>query len=294
MDSHGRVTSHLSGLFYRTAKLIEAGILPCYVFDGKPPELKSKTTKERKEMRADAEKKWKEAREKGEMELAKRYAQASSKLTDEMVEDSKKLLDAMGVPWVQAPGEGEAQAAFIASCGDVWASASQDYDSLLFGSPRLVRNLTITGKRKLPMKNIFVEIEPELIELEKVFDASGIDQKQLVEIGLLIGTDFNRGVEGVGPKRALQAVKEGKNAEDVYAEHGIEPEVDLKELRKIFLKPNVTKKYSLEWKKPNRDELTDLLVEKHDFSLERINKAIDGMSQAKGKQNQERLEKWFK
>lgn len=294
MDSKGRVTSHLSGLFYRTAKLMEAGVLPCYVFDGAPPSFKEKTNEERKKIRETAREKWKDALERGELEEAKKHAQASSKLTPEMVEDSKALLDAMGVPWVQAPSEGEAQAAFICQRGDVWASASQDYDSLLFGSPILLRNVTITGKRKLPGKNVYVDVEPEKIELKKALEKLGLKREQLVEIALMIGTDYNEGVEGIGPKKALQAVLEGKKAKDVYAENNAEPEVDLGALRDLFLKPEVTTKYGIEWGTPDIEKTKNLLVRKHDFSEERIKKAIDSISQIKEKQVQSKLEGWFK
>ncbi|MDK2783923.1 MAG: flap endonuclease, partial [Thermococcaceae archaeon] len=168
MDSKGRITSHLSGLFYRTINLMEAGIKPAYVFDGKPPEFKKKELEKRAEYREEAQEKWEEALARGDMEEAKKYAQRASKVNEMLIEDAKKLLELMGIPWVQAPSEGEAQAAYMASKGDVWASASQDYDSLLFGTPRLVRNLTITGKRKLPGKDVYVEVKPELIVLEEV------------------------------------------------------------------------------------------------------------------------------
>jgi len=117
----------------------------------------------------------------------------------------------MGIPSVQAPSEGEAQLAVMAAAGDIWAGASQDWDSLLFNSPRLVRNLSITGRRKLPQKNVYVEIKPELVELEKMLNSLGITREQLIMIGLLVGTDYNQGVEGIGPKTALRLVKEHKS-----------------------------------------------------------------------------------
>ena len=247
MDEKGRVTSHLSGLFYRTGRLVEYGILPIYVFDGKPPDLKRKTSEQRQKVREEAHEKWKEAVKEGDTERARRHAQASSKLTGEMIDDSKRLLEAMGVPWVQALGEGEAQAAYMVQHGDAWASASQDYDSILFGSPKLIRNMTITGKRKMPGKNIYITVEPELIELEKALKELGIDRKQLIDMGIMMGTDFNEGIKGIGPKKALASVKEGKTVKQVYKEQGIEPEVDLDELRELFLKHDVTKDYELKW-----------------------------------------------
>jgi flap endonuclease-1 len=296
MDSKGRTTSHLSGLFYRTAKLIEAGVLPCYVFDGKPPLQKHATLRGRSEVKQAAVAKYEEAVEKEDVEEMRRYAMATSRLTDEMIEDSKTLLAAMGVPVVQAPGEGEAQAARIAERKDVWASASQDYDSLLFGSPNLLRNVTIVGRRKLPRKNVYITVEPEIITLHDALAQLRITREQLIDIGILIGTDYNEGIKGIGPKKALALVREGKTAERVYKEHGIEPDVDIKTLRGLFLKPDVTDRYSLVWKEPDEKKITKLLVDEHDFSQERIDKAAGALSESirKSGTNQSRLDEWFR
>ena len=294
MDSKGRTTSHLSGLFYRTGKLVEYGIQPIYVFDGKPPELKRTVSEERKKAREEAHEKWKEALKEGDMERAKRHAQASSKLTGEMVEESKRLLETMGIPWVQAPAEGEAQAAYMVQHGDAWASASQDYDSILFGSPRLIRNLTITGRRKLPGKNIYVSVEPELIELEKALKELEIDRKGLIDMGILIGTDFNEGIKGIGPKKALAYVKEGKTVKQVYKELEMEPEVDLDELRELFLKHDITNNYELKWGGVKKGEIRKILVEEHDFSEERIEKTMEELEdKLNQKASQCRLDNWF-
>ena len=294
MDSKGRVTSHLSGLFYRTGKLVEYGIQPIYVFDGKPPDLKRRVSEERKQVREEAHEKWKEALKEGDMERAKRHAQASSKLTGEMVEESKKLLETMGIPWVQAPQEGEAQAAYMVQHGDAWASASQDYDSILFGSPRLIRNLTITGRRKLPGKNIYVSVEPELIELEKALKELEIDRKGLIDMGILIGTDFNEGIKGIGPKKALAYVKEGKTVKQIYKELELEPDVDLDELRELFLKHDITNNYELKWGGVKKGEIRKMLVEEHDFSEERIEKTMEELEdKLNQKASQSRLDSWF-
>jgi flap endonuclease-1 len=294
MDSKGRVTSHLSGLFYRTGKLVEYGVLPIYVFDGKPPDLKRKVSEERRQIREEAHEKWKEAIKAGDMVAAKRHAQASSKLTGEMIDESKRLLEAMGIPWVQALGEGEAQAAYMVQHGDAWASASQDFDSLLFGSPRLIRNLTITGRRKLPGKNIYVSVEPELIELQKALDSLGIDRKKLIDMGIMMGTDFNEGIKGIGPKKALAYAKEGKSVKQVYKELEQEPEVDLDELRELFLKHDITKDYELKWGNVKKPEIIKILVDQHDFSEDRIERTIAELDEKLSqKASQARLDSWF-
>ncbi|MCD6278914.1 MAG: flap endonuclease-1 [Desulfurococcales archaeon] len=299
MDSKGRVTSHLSGLFYRTINFVEAGVKPVYVFDGKPPELKARELSERTAVREEARRKYEEAVAAGDIEAARRYAQMASRLTTEMVEDAKRLLSAMGIPWVQAPSEGEAQAAYMALRGDVWATASQDYDSLLFGAPRLVRNMTISGRRKLPRKNIYVEIKPEVIELEKVLKLLGISREQLIDIAILLGTDYNpEGVKGVGPKTALRLIRTHGNIENTLkalptARFPVPPG----EIKKLFLKPDVTDSYKLEWSEPESSEVVSILVKEHDFSVERVKSALERLRKAYRehiKGGVRGLDAWFK
>lgn len=295
MDAYGNVTSHLNGLFYRTINFVEHGIKPVYVFDGKPPELKAKEIEKRTKIRLEAEKKYKEALERGDLEEARIYAQQTGRLNTQMVEDSKKLLEYMGIPWVQAPSEGEAQAAYMTIKGDVWASGSQDYDSLLFGSKRLVRNLAITGRRKLPRKNVYIEIKPELVELEKLLEYHGITREQLIVIGILLGTDYApEGARGIGIKRALKLVKELKDPEKVFRAVHWESPVSPEEIFKIFVNPEVTDNYKLQWNPPDREKVIKLLVDQHQFSIERVNNALDRLEKAYNTFfKQASLESWF-
>ncbi len=282
MDSKGRVTSHLSGLFYRTINLLEHGIKPVYVFDGKPPEIKYMEIERRKKIKSDAARKYEEALSRGDLEAAKRYAQMSSKLTEDMVNEAKKLLDAMGIPFVQAPAEGEAQAAYMAKRGDAWAAASQDYDSLLFGATRLVRNLTITGRRKLPRKDVYVEVKPELIVLDKLLKSLGITREQLIALGILVGTDYNPdGVKGVGPKTALKMVKAYKDPVKLLKSlprHDFP--VDPLKIYEYFLNPPVRDDYKIEWNEPDEKRVYEILVEEHDFSKERVKNALARLKKA--------------
>jgi flap endonuclease-1 len=282
MDRMGRVTSHLSGLFYRTINLAEHGIKVVYVFDGKPPEMKQKEIERRRRVKIEAEKKYAEALRRGDVEAARRYAQMASRLTEEMVRDAKRLLEAMGIPYVQAPAEGEAQAAYMARKGDAWSAASQDYDSLLFGSPRLVRNLAITGRRKLPRKNVYVEIKPELIELDKLLKALGITREQLIALGILVGTDYNPdGVKGVGPKTALKMVKSYRDPRKLLESlPRSEFPVDPLEIFEYFLNPPVTDDYRLEWRPPDERMVYEILVEERDFNPERVRNALGRLKKA--------------
>lgn len=296
MDRNGRVTSHLSGLLYRTTNLAERGIRLVYVFDGIPPTLKEAEIQRRRAVKREAVVKYEKAIVRGEVTEAKRYAQATASLKDTMVEDGRRLLDYLGVPSVQAPSEGEAQAAFMTTKGDVWASVSQDYDSLLFGAVRLVRNLAITGKRKLPMREAFVQVDPELIDLGQTLSSLDLTREQLVDLGIVIGTDFNPdGFKGIGPKTALKLLKENGNIEQIAAtDEDFKIPQHLQRIRQIFLKPDVSSHYTLRWREPQTEELVRFLCGDRDFSEERVRNAVErmkmGIAANRGKQT---LESFF-
>lgn len=278
-DSKGRVTSHFSGIFYRTINLFEKGIRPIYVFDGEPPGLKEKTLKERKDSREKAKEEWKEAKEKGKNEKAFKKAIRSSKLTKDMVKNSKILLGYMGVPIIQAPSEGEAQAANMVRNQDSWAVGSQDYDSLLFGSPRLVKNLTITGKRKLPGKDKYIEVNLEKFDLEEILNELDLTREQLIDLAILVGTDYNDGIKGVGPKTAFEKIRKHKDIETVLEEMNESIE-NFDKIREIFKNPNTTNDYEIDWKEPEPNNIKEFLCEKRDFSGDRVNKGIRRLEKA--------------
>lgn len=289
MDSRGRMTGHLTGLFYRSIKWLEAGIKPVFVFDGKPPELKAKTLALRKERKIIAEENRLSALEEGRTEDAKRYAQQTSKMTPEMAAQAKSLLDALGIPHIQAPSEGEAQAAELVIRGSAWASASQDFDSLLFGCPRLVRNLSTTGRRKVPRKDEYIQIEPELLELEPLLKSHSLTRSQLIWLGLLVGTDFNKGVLGIGPVKALKLVAgadsfktvmarlpesaQAKKAEDGSIQ-GLE---SWEEIENFFLHPPVlgAAESKFSFRQIDQAKVVSLLCNEFDFSQERVSRTLD-------------------
>lgn len=295
-DSTGKITSHLSGLLYRTSNLLEMGLKPVYVFDGAPPVLKEAEIKRRMKAKEEATIMYEKALARGDLAEARVYAQATSRLKDYMEEDSKKLLSLMGLPWVQAPSEGEAQAAHMTRRGDTDYCASQDYDSLLFGAPKLIRNVTISGRRKLPSKNVYVEVVPELVVLNDVLKECAITYEQLIDVGILIGTDFNPdGIKGLGPKTALKLIRENKTLENALpriknAEFPAEPQ----RIRDIFIHPKVVDNYNLEWKEPNAEGIIDFLCRQKDFSEERVRKALERIQEGAGKlKGKTTLEKWF-
>ena len=280
-DSKGQITSHLSGLFYRTANLIEAKIKPVYVFDGEPHKLKARTLQQRRERKEQAEKDWEEALKKGDLEKARSKAQQTSRITDEIIQQSIELLDALGIPHVKAPSEGEAQASYMVKKGDAYAVGSQDFDCLLFGTPILIRNLTSSGRRKLPNKKSYVKVTPELIRLKPVLKSLNIIQKQLVDMAILIGTDYNEGVKGYGSKKSLKLIKQAGNVENALATVGSSdpPTIqEIKEIREIFLHPKVTDDYSLRWSKTDKDAVIKILCNKHHFSEGRIEPIINKFS----------------
>lgn len=294
-DRKGRVTSHLSGLLYRNANLVGYGIFPIYVFDGKPPALKGRVVEKRKEARDAAGEKWRQALKEGRLVEAKTYAMQASRFTADMLADSKELLQLLGIPWVQAPSEGEAQAAKMVAAGDAWAVGSQDYDSLLFGSPRLIRNLTISGKRKLPRKNIYVDVKPEILYLDQTLKELGITREQLIEVSILIGTDFNPGgIEGIGPKKAYALIKEYSGASEALKAKGIEPGFNAEEIKELFLKPETVGDYSLQWRPPSREKVMAFLCDERDFSSERVQKALEKFETAHREfKSQASLDAWF-
>lgn len=295
MDGMGRVTSHLNGLFYRTINLVEAGIRPVYVFDGKPPELKQREIEARRAAKEKAREQLQRAAAEGRAEEVAKYAKRVIYITDSMAEDAKGLLSAMGIPWVQAPSEGEAQAAHMAAKGSAWATGSQDYDSLLFGSPKLVRNLAVSSKRKVGSE--YVEAPPEVIELDAVLRALRLkSREQLIDLAILIGTDYNPdGVPGIGPQKALKIIQELGSLENALrtALKGVQWPIDPLKAKEFFLRPPVAEQYGVEFKEPDAAEVIKILVEEHDFSRERVEKGLERLKKALGKAKTSSLDAFF-
>ncbi len=278
MDKDGNVTSHLVGLAFRTTRLIsDYGMSLVFVFDGKPPSLKMGEIEKRREARRKAEREYREAVERGDLPTAFSRAVMTGGLTRDLVDDAKRLLDLLGIPWVQAPSEGEAQAAYMARQGHVWASNSKDYDSLLFGAPRLIRFLSISGREWLPSKGRARRVCPELIDLEKFLDHLGINREQLIDLGILVGTDFNDGIKGVGPKTALKLVREHGRIEDMPP--GIRDKLPdtVDRIRDLYLNPDVTDDFSVQQGVLQEEELDAFLVGYRNFSTKRVQTLINRM-----------------
>jgi flap endonuclease-1 len=278
-DSTGRTTSHLSGLFYRTTRLIaEHGLALVFVFDGAPPALKAQEIAKRRAVRERYEEEHAAALEEGDLARAYSKATMTSRLTREMVGEARELLRLMGIPTVQAPSEAEAQAAHMAAASSgVWAAASKDYDALLFGAPRLVRFLTISGKEFLPSLGTFRPIVPEVLDLAGLLASWRITREQLVDLAILVGTDFTAGVHGIGPKKALRLVQQHGRIEDMPAEirDALDDSDVVNDVRRIFLQPNVTDAYTVAPREPDFDGVLRFLCDEREFSRERVAAALD-------------------
>ncbi|MCW4051371.1 MAG: flap endonuclease-1 [Candidatus Bathyarchaeota archaeon] len=278
MDKEGRVTSHLVGLAFRTTRLIsDYSMKLVFVFDGKPPALKQREIMKRREAKEKAEQEYAEAIARGDVAEAFSKAVMTGKLTRERVNDTKRLLTYLGIPWVQAPSEGEAQAAHMARQGDVWASNSKDYDSLLFGAPRLVRYLTISGQEWLPSKGIARKLQPELFILDEFLKEHQITREQLIDLSILMGTDFNDGIKGVGPKTALKLIKKHGSIEDLPDDVLEKVPDHYPQVREVFLNPDVTSDYDVTQGEFMEDELKTFLCDERNFSPDRVNTIIRRM-----------------
>jgi flap endonuclease-1 len=274
-DSEGRITSHLNGLVFRTTRLIaEYGVRLVFVFDGPPPELKRAEIEKRRAAREVARRDYEAAAAAGDMGTAWSKVVMSTRVTREMVDDAKRLLDLLGIPWVQAPSEGEAQAAFLARRGDVWAAGSKDYDSLLFGAPRLVRFLAISSTEFLPSRGRSRAVPPELIDLAETLAHLGLTREQLIDAAILVGTDFHEGVKGFGPKTAVKRVREWGSLETAPAEVRATLPANLAEIRAFFLDPPVLADVDLRPKPVRAEDAIRFLAEERGFARTRVEAAV--------------------
>ena len=261
------VTSHLIGLFNRTCRLLEYEIKLIYVFDGEAPKLKEVTRLLRKDVKQKAAQRYAEAKKRNDTKAMQQYARQTSRLTTEMVDDAKMLLQLLGVPCVQAPSEGEAQCAQIVKNGDAYAVGSQDYDTLLFGSPRIVRNLNISGTRRYGGRT--VQVVPEILLLDDVFAKYNITADQLKVLAILTGTDYNPGgVKGIGVKKGLKLL--GKDPKDIFADLAWDHPVSWEEIFETLSTVAVTNDYTINFGQPDKEKLIEFLVVQRGFDKERV------------------------
>ena len=271
-DSKGRVTTHLHGLFYRSISLLEAGIKPVFVFDGKAPKFKKETLQEREKIKEEAVQKMGTAKTEEERAM---YMRRMSRIDDYIIDSSKELLTDLGIKFVQAPAEGEAQAADLNKNGRAFAAASQDYDTLLFGAKKVVRNLNVTNRKKISGKGITTTVTPEIIDAEYNLRKLGLDREKLILVSLFVGTDYNKGVDKIGPKTALKLVKE-KTREELLSSYDFRSAADIREVFDYFVSPNVVEvKEDLSPSKIQKEKLVEFLCKEHSFSEDRVNQFLE-------------------
>lgn len=287
----GEVTSHLNGLFYRTLRMVEAGLKPVYVFDGKPPTMKSHELVKRKEAREKAQEDLEEAKEAGTAVEVDKQERRLVKVTKEHVSDCKRLLELMGIPFVEAESEAEAQCAQMAGAGLVHCVATEDMDALTFKSKTLLRRLTMPEARKLPVQEISYDKMMKLLDL---------DHEQFIDLCILMGCDYVPSIKGIGPKKSFELIKKHKNIETILQNIDQKkyppPENWLfKEARHLFAEPEVFQDIKpLKWPGPNVEECVKFLHEEKGFNEERVRTALKRMDKAKGKTNQGRMDDFFK
>lgn len=306
MNERGEVTSHLAGVLYRTSNLVEAGVRPVWVFDGKPHALKMETLAGRAERRRRAEEERAAAIEAGDLETALAKAKQTSRMTAPMAQQAMELLGALGMPVVVAPADGEAQAAWMCARGDVAAVCTQDFDSLLYGAPTTLRNLTLSGRRKVPGKQVWTDVAPEAVHLAAVEAATGLTRERLVDVALLVGTDFHPGVKGIGPKKAVQVVAASGGLEPLLerlaadpgsvksaAERAIleqhESLMDRDAVRAIFMQPAHDDDFDLTIRKPDVGAVHEFMVERFGFDATRVAQAVGRFAAARGHHAQQTL-----
>ena len=291
-DLNGNVTSHLSGIFYRTISLMNEGIKPIYVFDGKPSALKQKTISERRLLKEKAKINLEDAIEKGDVEKIASLRRSINYITLEIVDECKTLLGFMGIPFVQAISEGEAQASYMSATNIVQGVISQDYDCLLFGARRVLRNFTLYGRRRISSRNIYVSVNPEYMDLEETLNSLQISRAKLIDIAILTGTDFNEGLPRVGARTALSLIRKNGSLENVLKVKN-ETIPNLDEIRELFLHPPAVEKVDINFKEPDKENVMKFLCDSHSFSPERISKSLDDLQLQYNRGRQANLDTFF-
>ena len=245
----------------------------------------------RQAKRATAEEDLKEAKESGDQEDINRYNKRLVRVTQEHNEDVRRLLRLMGVPIVDAPSEAEAQCAELVKKAVVWATATEDMDALTFGSERLLRHMTYSEARKLPI----VEVD-----LPTALAGLGLTMPQFIDLCILCGCDYTPSIRGIGPTTALKIIKEHRSIEAALphidtAKHKLPDPFQYKEAHELFAEAEVQRgeDVKLEWKDADRDGIIQFLVKEKGFNQDRVEGALKKLKAAKGKGQQGRIDSFF-
>lgn len=290
-NEDGETTSHLMGMFYRTIRMVENGIKPVYVFDGKPPDMKSGELAKRKEKRDEAQKELEKAEEAGDEENVEKFSRRLVKVTKEHNDECKQLLKFMGIPYVEAPCEAEAQCAALVKAGKVFATGTEDMDSLTFGSSVVLRHLTFSEARKMPIKEY---------NLSRLLEDLGLSQDEFIDLCILLGCDYCDSIKGIGPKRAIELIKQHRTIEEILKhidtkKYTIPEDWMFKEARRLFQEPDVTEadNLDLKWVEPDEQGLVDFMVTQKQFAEDRIRNGCKKLMKAKQGTTQGRMDSFF-
>ncbi|KAK1319678.1 Flap endonuclease 1-A [Acorus calamus] len=289
----GDVTSHLQGMFTRTIRLLEAGLKPAYIFDGKPPDLKKQELSKRFSKREDATEDLKTAQAEGDKESIEKFSKRTVKVTKQHNDDCKRLLRLMGVPVIEAPSEAEAECAALCKNGKVYAVASEDMDSLTFGAPRFLRHLMEPSSKKIPVMEF---------EIAKVLEELDLTMDQFIDLCILCGCDYCDSIRGIGGQTALKLIRQHGSIENILENinkerYQIPENWPYQEARRLFKEPLVSEpndQLEIKWTAPDEEGLVTFLVNENGFNGERVTKAIEKIKAAKNKSSQGRLESFFK
>ncbi|KAK9452768.1 PIN domain-like protein [Dipodascopsis uninucleata] len=295
MNESGETTSHLMGMFYRTLRIVDNGIKPVYVFDGHPPKLKSGELAKRYVRREEALKGLEDAKEIGDTEQLDKFARRTVRVTREQNEEAKKLLALMGIPYIDAPCEAEAQCAALAKAGKVFAAASEDMDTLCFETPVLLRHLTFSEQRKMPITEV---------ELTKTLEGLDMSMEMFVDLCILLGCDYCEPIKGVGPATAVKLLREHKSLEAIVkhiqdnpdSRYKIPEDWPYQDARELFLKAEVAdpEKCDIKWSEPDVEGLVDYLVKDKGFNEERVRAGAARLTKNLKTAQQGRLDSFFK
>jgi len=296
-NQRGEVTSHYSGLFYRLMNISKYTPYITFVFDGVSHELKNKTKEERRDKRGIAKDNFLKAQEEGNVLDMRKFARQAATIDSKIIQESKELILALGFSYIDAPGEAEAQISYLTRTNKLDYTISQDYDCLLFGSPHLLKNITVSGKKKIPYKNITIDVVPEIIHSDCIYKKLELTPDKLLWLSILIGTDFNEKVDGIGPQTAYKLVHQYNSFEEIekyLKEKNKEIKFDYKEIEDIFKNPNITSSPEIHAGKFSRDEIENILINKAGFSSDRVKQQLDEYIKEKDEKNKQRtLGKWF-
>ncbi|KAK9241242.1 PIN domain-like protein [Lipomyces kononenkoae] len=295
MSETGETTSHLMGMFYRTLRIIDNGIKPVYIFDGHPPHLKSGELAKRYVRREEAGKSMEDAKEIGDAAELDKFTRRTVRVTKEQNDEAKKLLKLMGIPYIDAPCEAEAQCAALARAGKVYAAASEDMDTLCFAAPILLRHLTFSEQRKLPITEV---------KLDETLEGLDMPMEQFIDLCILLGCDYCEPIKNIGPATAVKLLREHKDLDGLVKYIKDHPESRYKipedwpyqDARELFLKPEIVDPATIDirWEEPDVEGLVEYLVKEKGFSEDRVRNGASRLTKNLKTAQQGRLDGFFK